>query len=866
MKKICLVLLSVLLICTQLVSAMELDKEGLIDKFLSDNNYMDRVYNYDFYEKDNSEENDESLLLKKSNAVQVMLALNLMSADEEGFFDEKALLHYDEFEGVIQALTAGDQSLINSEENGKEADSFVTQHEAAFYLVGALGYDIYDRRYGTDNPRSFCASKIGLLDGIDFKGARNITRGEFAQMVYNALNISLIEQTVYGGVEKFEKITDTTLLNKRFNAAIFTGVVTAQSGIDIHSRVGVEEGWIKIDRALIDLKDLKINDYLGHRVIAVAEKNESSGTYELIYIDFNENDTTLKISSNDVSGISNNTLFYETGKEEKKVNLSNLKYVSVNGVNISVAQFLKELANFSGVFENFEGEIRFVEEKYRSGYTAAVVFQYQTFKVERISHVNEKIYLQEGLAYCGNSYIDINSERHINVIKNGETVDVKTIAAGNVISVLETDSCLNLFVSDKRIIGEITQIENEQVLIGENWYDISYAYDEACKVDLTIPKPELKMSGTYLLDVNNRIVAFSSDNTAYLYGFMRAIQRPTNGLDRCAAIRVFTMDNKWETYLLAKNLVFDGEPKVTESEAYSQMQFNKDKVCNALIRYKLNSKGEVSFLDTADKTEAEKYDADSITKGVPWQNKYNWTVSSKRIALTGSKYSIMSDAKVFTIPEDKEDETKGYSYGVPTFRADTEGNLQLYNIDDYYVSNLIVNNGAASVADFSRLYSWAVVTKKRWAVNSDGIEGLMLRVFDGTTTPNWKSRDIFVDTLIGEEAEKLTPGDIILMNVSGSTLKSFVVTCKLENIGVDASTNLGGDHSTTIGSVVSVDAERKLVKVRCGNEEYAYTMHSLGLYDTKTGNAEMVEIGDIQPGDRIFCGGGTLLMRMLIVR
>lgn len=865
MKKIISLLVLISMIFSSAVYAAEYDAESLINKHLSDSVDMDRVYKYDYYEKDEQDDTSQetgSKELQFPNAVNTMLALEIMSLDDSGTFNEDEFVSYREFAETIMRLSVGSIDELSEQYKNYPASRFATQHEAAYYLVGVLGYGVYDNRYGTSNPRSYCAQQIKLLNGIKFAGDKNITRGEFAQMIYNSLMIDMVEQTAYRTDGKFEISKGTNLLSGRFNAEIVQGMVTAQNGFDLYSNASGDENQIKISNATYSIRNLELTqNYLGYRVFAIAKESDNDDIYELIAISVDENNGSFSVCSADITEYSTSSISYIADGKEEKVSIGSANRVLVNGASKSVSQFVDMLRNGA------EGDIRFCREKSNGNVEAIVFYNYETFKVAGVSTLNEKINLADGRTYKDNSYIDYAEIDNLYVEKDGNRIDITNISAGQIISVAENThgTALYIAVSDKAVSGKITAQEENRVCIENVWYNISGAYEEARNSNPAIPELVLGSTRTVLLDSCNQIAAFRSGEDAYLYGFMTKAANIDSGLESDVQIRVFTMDNTWEIYSLADTLTLDGANKIDKKAAFDKMQSYQDQAYNALIRYKLSSNKKVTFLDTSYIATAESGDDQSLRKGPLWEDKHNWTTSAEMTSLSNSKYIVDGQANVFTIPDDltKEDQ---FSFGKPQFRSETKGKLQLYNLDDYFISDLVINMSGAPKANFEYLYSWAIVYGKYFYTDENGQMQEGLKVFDGSTTPYWKERKITINSRIKDEASKIEVGDIILMDVQGTELQSYQTTYKASNLLVDSYTNLGGEHSTVIGNVISIDVERNLVKVKSGTEEIVYYVHSLGVCELDTKNCYEISSSDIQPGDRIFCAGGSMYMRMLILR
>ncbi len=867
MKRFLILLLSLLLVFSQGVYAVEQDAQALIDKYVTDGVDSDRIYEYDYMiQKEEAPVEDNRDTLAHQNAVNVVLALELMYNDSSGSFNENAFMPYDEFVDIISKIST--RAIDESSTGQTDSETrFATHNEAAYHMVAALGYDVYDSKYKGENPRSICAKKIGIFDGIEFSGNRNITRGEMAQIIYNSLQIDVVDQTAFGDVNEYDIVEGNTLLDIFYDSEIVYGMVTAQNGFDLYSSgASLDSQQIKINNALYNAESINLSkDFLGHNVIALIKKDHSGKIGNIEMLEFDELDQTVTIAVEDLVDVRGNYVYYETGEETKKISISSVEKSILNGEAISTS----ELADL--LLSDFEGDIRFCSEKDGKA-DAVVIYGYSTYKVASNSVLNEKISFADGRIYDGSAFISYENDENIRVTKNGEPASVSDIAAGNIISVVQNPPKTHMMIkiSTNSVVGKVEKIKDDKVIIDGIPYRVSDAYEEARKNNSALKELGINVSGKFLLDCGNRIVSMSSDGGEYLYGFMTKIGSSRDGFKEKIMLRVFTMENEWQSIELADKLTLDGNESTTKEVAFEQLQKTEDIICNNPIRYKLSGKGEAVFLDTLYESVAEADDSDRMRISGTWNGEFNWSVTSERIYLRGNINSLsLSSTKVFTVPSDLKREDKGFSYGPPAFTSYTTGNLKIYNSDDFHVSPLVVSvSGGGSTQNFNDITAWSLVCGTFIYVDEEGEIQKGVELFDGSRPPNWVKTKVRIHENIIEEAATLKPGDIINIVTDGDVLTAFQMACKAEDINTDSSTALLGSTGQTlaVGTVVAIDAERDLVKIVSEGSEVVYRKHSLALWDNDAQECQMIEVGDIEVGDRVFCAGGSQLMRILVVR
>lgn len=108
--------------------------------------------------------------------------------------------------GYIQA--AWQMGIINGDTSTTfSPDSFITGEQAVKMMVTALGYrPIAEERGGYPIGYMTVAAQEGVVKGINMKTGDYIKSGDLVNLVYNALNVPLVEQTGFGQVVEYTKM------------------------------------------------------------------------------------------------------------------------------------------------------------------------------------------------------------------------------------------------------------------------------------------------------------------------------------------------------------------------------------------------------------------------------------------------------------------------------------------------------------------------------------------------------------------------------------------------------------------------------------------------------------------------------------
>lgn len=854
-KKIIALFTLTCVLCTSVAFAEDRSLEELYEMYMSDVADINRIYKYDLAAKTQAGNDLEEL--KHRNAVNTVLTLGLMQHNEEGRFNEEGMVPLKEFAKIIMTLAADSVDVFSQNYEEYPDNRYLTQDEAIYYLVGVLGYDAYEVKYPKENARSYIAHDLRLFNGITYAGSKNITRGELAQLIYNALNTEILSMSGYGNTIEYEKNDGNTLLYNRYDAVFVSGMVTEQYGINIDSEKASKENTIEIDGADYYLDDVAAPDLLGHTAFAIA-RADGLDRYRLLCIDYDQNDETVSIDIADIKDIKSGTIYYiEPDKSEKKVKTSGVKRIVVNNAILATTD-IKEV-----IFEH-QGEVRICNNIYTDEQTV-YISDLPTYKVYGISpEISEKIYLDHGALWKDETYIDLQN-MNVHVIKNGKEATLNDIKAGNIISVAENahGTDIKIIVSDEVVSGYIEEMADDIYYIGGDSFQLLDCYNEFRLADENLPEIKLNTEGDFLLDYTGKIASFVSTSTDFNLAYMRNIGSQGSNLSTKYMVRLFTTDNEWKNYELEDKVTLDGKTGVLASEAVSSIQNYGEGIDN-LIRYKLSSDNKIKFIDTVRDMEEEEKDLHAMRYHGSWTGTFNWTAGNKSHKCIGA-YVGTSETKVFTVPKDVEDEDEYLYAPTPSFSEKEFANLKMYCVNDFMVPSVIISEKGAS-GSLENGLKFMVVTKLLHAFDEDGNDSLVVEAFDGSTIPNWQLKKYFVSKAALDVASALKAGDVILTAGTIDRIDSIEVTAPVAKWNEDIVITPGASYIKAMGTVINVDAKAKFLRIRTGEEEHTILIQSLGLYEKLTGNTYNIGPEEVQIGDRVFFGGQSGRARCLILR
>ena len=438
---------------------------------------------------------------------------------------------------------------IKGDDAGKfNPDANVTTAEVVKMLMVAMGYQKHAEAIAEINgntgkdwyvPYVDLAKDAGVMDGVNAGETEAITRGEVAQLVYNAIKAPMVKTSgikytdsgkPYPGVEIQNGVDSTyfkSILTEKFNAYYVEGYVTdtakTSDALEVdevyfglikaedynHDEIaGVNVKPAAIDNAVVLASPVNVDgtdaaDNMG--VYATAIIMDLDGDYEFIsYVPSGKNKTVeldLKLlDTDDVPADDSYIRFFanEDASRSTKYSLDSTLSYYVNGKKVTPDNYDAFYATY---INNKDGKITLVDTYKTNGkYDTIYVDAYATAQVNFVS--------TSGIVSLKNSTIPATNlkltdesveagELTYNIYYNGEKIkpqdlkenDVLTIAY-DVVAGISSSSFYDIYVS-RTVVSEALakrDKENKEVKFGDEFYGFvglsGYAYENMASAQL----------------------------------------------------------------------------------------------------------------------------------------------------------------------------------------------------------------------------------------------------------------------------------------------------------------------------------------------------------------------------------------------
>jgi len=668
----------------------------------------------------------------------------------------------------------------------------VTMSEAVVYMIRLLGYNVYaEANGGYPTGHFITASDIGLLKDITLGMDSLITAQTAVNLIFNALNTKVLTtKSVYIGENKIEPFEGNLLMYESFGINKAEGIMYETSLSALAGPNELPPYSILVGNVQIDVGELNPRYLLGYDVNAYYE-TETKNVLKFIYE--NKSDKEI-IDINDIDDISDYSVWV-VGENGKKVKYPYERGISIiyNGVSTGTPFNMSMLKDKSG--NNLYGNIELLDNDNNG--KADVIFinvydEYITGKKENNGTIlrdkndpSKKIKLD---TVVNNPYTIIFDE-------NGEELKFSKIPENSSVLVQKSlpdayQGYIRVYVSVETIDGVLTQVSDAEgryeITVGKETYKLS---------------PYAKKYFTNALMGKNVTLTFnkfgdvafvtSSIPSGEQYGMLRKIKVPENESQQAG----FYMVNDLGTEVFipaAKKIKLDARETAFDFENTNEINTFKNIInvaatktdsyttgsdsYNTVIRYRLNSNGELMTLDTVLNSEGSLATRSDLKEN---DTLYMENVTDVLCTRTGDffvlrlKTVINRNAKCFLYPANQGDE-----YAVALCN-DVFTNGKKYTCVGYYskkdslspeIMAMAGSNAAAFDATDETYLS--MVSRITDSVDKDGNQVKKLYVYSENA-----EKSFLCDSSLVAEGEKnikiteLKQGDIISFAVNSVTGK-----------------------------------------------------------------------------------------------
>ena len=582
-----------------------------------------------------------------NEAVTILTALGVLEGDPSGEFRPEDTIKRSEFAKIV-CEAAGLGAAANGAKGETAFTDVAADHWASGYINMAtqqgiiLGYG--DGTFGPDDPILYeqavkmvvatlgytpkANANGGYPSGYLIVAAQNqllenianttagvaVPRSLVAQLVYNALDVELMEQTVYGDEPVYAPVAGSSLLKDKLRIDKVEGVVTAND----YTNVGKKEKEATVTPETTSAVRAKINgtdigDYLGYTVTAYAKTINNELNWVAV---------APKTGKNVVRTIDQYIEGFEAGngssrdrftyyENEDDDDISYLYLASGTALNVfynggnQVTFVAGDGSNF-GQLKPEQGQVTLIDNNNDDVYDYVMYEEYKDYVVEQVSNtgrVSSKI----------GSSIEFDAEKSqsydFHIYKGGEEITPQDLQEWDVLSVLLTHptesqaKVKTAYVSNDIVEGSVTEVGSET-----DPYEIPYTIDGTeYYVSNDSFGLALQTEGTFYLNAFGKIAYFDGSTSSGTYGFLKNAG-VSSGIAGTLQYEILKSDGTWEIFNSAANgnvrYIPYGQTASTTTNVSTSANaeavinsFSADgtsgEVVPQIVSYKTNSSGEI---------------------------------------------------------------------------------------------------------------------------------------------------------------------------------------------------------------------------------------------------------------------------------
>lgn len=667
-------------------------------------------------------------------------------------------------------------------------DDPIIYEQAMVMIINALGYAVPAQSKG-GYPVGYLTvgGTYGITDGVSCIAGEILRYGTACRLIKNALDAPVVTEQGFDTEGNVISNIDerVTFSEERIKVEKRKGIVNGNEVTMLTRSSGLDEGIVEIDGVKYKSGKSGVENLLGYNVeFYVDITNKSDDVKPILFAAKDKNTQELIIKSEDIlpdSGLSVTTLPYTNDKGRKEIaKISPYADLIYNGVSIGGFTSADLVPAY--------GEVELIENNNDTVYDVVKVWDYVTIIADSISGLTQTVYDK----YDGTLSAKFDNDGTAFIYENGERVEFSSIGELDVLSVAVSrigtkNPHITAHISRESVEGTLNQISDEGVYIDDVFYEVVPA------VKSHIISLGLGTQGSFFLDKFNRIAGFDEDSRLSdkaTYGYI--ITSGTEGtLKKTVQIKMLTPNNKIEIFNCAKKITVDGTPitgdgdavltKLRAASTADDAVGSKASDTAQIIRYSLNSDGEIKMIDTITGKSADTDEEDMLSRdagGDSTRRKY--MRAARMIGNATAEIALDEDTVCFKIPavgyEDDEEQYIAGSVG-------TDGNGAhdiLYPSKDYNVpiwgydlnavkvagAVIVVSDGASTMTESDSML--AMVSKIRVVTNEDGMETYKLTLVKGGKLTDYTCTEASLLDSSKLGGKTLAIGDVIYFKINAN--------------------------------------------------------------------------------------------------
>ena len=748
-----------------------------------------------------------------------------------------------------------------SESDTFRPDDAITYDEAFKMCTVALGYDYLAKLYG-GWPAGYLkmARECELSDGLDTSEI-TISKMSFYLFIENLLTAEMLEvEGVVGNDISYRK--HTTVLKTYFDLEEIEGIVTANAYTGLYSlNEAAGDDSVLIDNVRYSYKGS--SNYIGQNVKAYVNIDKSE-----IKVMIAANNKIISVAFADVISTNNGQIHYYNGDKETQIRIESAPVFVYNGKSLNTGKVSDYLGK--------QGNFTFVDNDGDNVFEVCEANEYRTVVVSGVNAVGG--YIND---INGEKRVDISDEEcKYFVYENGEEKTISDIGTNALLSVYESKDKLlcNIVIENQSVTGIITGFTqgSDEILID----DIPYSYGLYFKKYFLSKVKHGQELTMYLSSDKSIQLCTNLVKDEIFFGYFLDVAQGV-GLDASIKVKFVAHDGTITICDVDKKLAYNGVDYSTQTAVRGVFfdALGNEKLSEQLIRYKLNTDGNLILIDTIASEKGYINNNDDNQKdnlkefAYPTSDKSLvpdtiWMSATSGVVLPW--YAVTNDTFIIQVnPDTSVNEANRFAVRDLAWLKSNNNwkrtNCKVYNVDEYLSAGALVFNTAASdtVNDESKSGIVYSVTK---ALDEEGMEAYKIVIFtndyytDYFISDEEKAQTLLLD---GDGKLKIGSGDLVRFSASSQGQISALALdydCDKKTLLRNNSNAFylcyfyGAIHSVNNGKMTMIRSVSDGSNLDMEFHKYVFRVPSkVYIFDSKTGDIRMGSADEIttylQSGD-----------------
>ena len=441
---------------------------------------------------------------------------------------------------------------------------------------------------GYDEGYKKTAQRYGMTKGIDKSYEDTITQKDLARLIYNILDVEIVQEESTGIGMKYTYDKNKTFLTEILKLNRVNGIMSDNGITSLYGESTLGEKNVKIadTEAAIADNALYVKSYIGCNVTAYITNDED---LMLMYAAPNTKNSIETFDIKDFVSYDVSSVKFDNGNGRTLTkNLADDTVMIYNGV--AKPYFGKEDFLFTA------GTVKLISNN-SSSFNVIVIEKHDYMRVQSVDYDKEIIYSSLLDSNRKAYQIDLGKYDYVTVTNaNGEAVEINSIAPGNVIDAMVNAPNAEIKILDSKLdnfkpINSYEENGYTYISDGENQYRFLPEYIDSPY------STKLKIGQTYTIYTAGDIIIWAETSAeAAQAGFL--IESFYDTMSEDGFVKIFGQDGKITKYSMNDKIVLtdtDGKKSTYKCEAF----YGKTKDYHSIVKYKTNDEGKITELECA---------------------------------------------------------------------------------------------------------------------------------------------------------------------------------------------------------------------------------------------------------------------------